>query len=423
MARSTRRTPRILVVDDDPGLLRLLTIRLRSEKYEVEPVDSAAAALEAVARFRPDLVVTDLRMAGMDGIELLKELQRRWPGLNVILVTAHGTIPDAVRATQGGAVAFLTKPVEKEHLLAEVRKALRTSGLAEGVEDWRDEFATRSPVLEERLARAHALAATDAAVLVTGEPGTGKELLARAIHRAGSRRDRPFEVVESGRLLGEDFEAYLVAAIERARGGSLLVQDIDELPASLQTRLASLLDAAHGTSGIRLLATSNRRLEDLAAEDRVAGNLLDGLAGVQIEMPSLERRREDIPLLVKQCLDEIARVTQTERKNCSPEAVERFAAARWPGNVRQLRALVRQVAAICSGPVIPPELVDDALGRLSQVPSFDQARDEFTRNYLIQLLQLTEGNVSQAARLAQRNRTDFYKLLARHGIEPDTFKG
>jgi len=423
MARTPRRTPRILVVDDDPGLLRLLTIRLRSQKYEVEPVASASAALEVVSRFRPDLVVTDLRMAGMDGIGLLKELQRRWPGLNVILLTAHGTIPDAVFATQAGAVAFLTKPVEKERLLEEVRKALRTSGLAEAVEDWRDEFATRSPVLEERLARAHALAATDAAVLITGEPGTGKELLGHAIHRASPRRDRPFEIVDGGALLADAADAEFAAATERARGGSLLVQDIDELPPPLQVKLARLLAAPGGALDIRLLATSSHRLEDLAAEGRVARDLLDGLAGVQIEMPPLARRREDIPLLVKQSLDELARATQTGRKTCSPEAIERFAAAQWPGNVRQLRAVVRQVAAICSGQVIPPELVDDALGRIAQVPSFDQARDEFTRNYLVQLLQLTEGNVSQAARLAQRNRTDFYKLLARHGIEPESFKG
>ena len=423
MARTPRRTPRILVVDDDPGLLRLLTIRLRSEKYEVEPVASASAALEAVSRFRPDLVVTDLRMAGMDGIGLLKELQRRWPGLNVILLTAHGTIPDAVLATQAGAVAFLTKPVEKERLLEEVRKALRTSGFAEAAEDWRDEFATRSPVLEERLARAHALAATDAAVLITGEPGTGKELLGHAIHRASPRRDRPFEILDGGALLPDSADGELAAATERARGGSLLVQDIDELPPQLQVRLARLLAAPGAAPDIRLLATSSRRLEDLAAEGRVARDLLDGLAGVQIEMPPLARRREDIPLLVRQSLDELARGTQTERKTCSPEAIERFATAQWPGNVRQLRAVVRQVAAICSGPVIPPELVDDALGRIAQVPSFDQARDEFTRNYLVQLLQLSEGNVSQAARLAQRNRTDFYKLLARHGIEPESFKG
>ena len=158
MTRPTKRTPKILVVDDDPGLLRLLTIRLRSQKYEVEPAESAAKALSIIARFRPDLVITDLRMAEMDGIALLRELQRRWPSLNVIMLTAHGTIPDAVKATQSGAFAFLTKPVEKEQLLEEVRRALKTSGFSDTAEDWRTEFATRSPLVEDRLAKAHLVA-------------------------------------------------------------------------------------------------------------------------------------------------------------------------------------------------------------------------------------------------------------------------
>src|SRR5512145_1640669 len=163
-----RRPARILVVDDDPGLLRLLTIRLRSENYVVEPAESATAALAAVARFRPDLAITDLRMAQMDGLALLKELKRRWPSLNVIMLTAHGTIPDAVKATQSGAFAFLTKPVEKEQLLDEVARALKTSGFSDTVEDWRAEFATRSPLLEDRLSKAHVVAETDAAVLISG---------------------------------------------------------------------------------------------------------------------------------------------------------------------------------------------------------------------------------------------------------------
>ena len=218
MTRS-RRTPRILVVDDDPGLLRLLTIRLRSQKYEVEPAPNAAEALAAVARFRPDLVITDLRMAQMDGIALLKELQRRWPSLNVIMLTAHGTIPDAVKATQSGAFAFLTKPVEKEQLLEEVRRALKTSGYTDtDTDDWRAEFATRSPLLEDRLDKAHRVAGTDAAVFITGETGTGKELVARAIHRASPRREAELVTLECGPLEAATGEAAAIseAALTRA---------------------------------------------------------------------------------------------------------------------------------------------------------------------------------------------------------------
>jgi two-component system response regulator GlrR len=414
-----RRPPRILVVDDDPGLLRLLTIRLRSQKYEVEPVTSAAEALAAVARVRPDLVVTDLRMAQMDGIALLKELQRRWPSLNVILLTAHGTIPDAVKATQSGAFAFLTKPVEKEHLLDEVRRALRTSGFAESdTDDWRAKFATRSPILEDRLAKAHRVADSDAAVLIVGEPGTGKELLAHAVHRASPRREASLTVLDCGAIDAAGGEADLVRSVGEARGGSLLLRDVDELVPALQERLLRLLDQA----GVRVLATSNTRPDDLQGEEHFASSLLDRLGAVHIDLPPLSARREDIPLLVQQCLDEVAAESAQPRRSCSPEAMELLAAAAWPGNVRQLRMVLRQAASLGAGAVITPEQVQEAQGQTTQLPSFDEARDEFTRNYLVQLLQITEGNVSQAARLARRNRTDFYKLLSRHGIEPEQFK-
>jgi len=148
MTQPVQRKARILVVDDDPGLLRLLTIRLRAENYDVEAVENGVMALAAVSRFRPDLVISDLRMDPLDGIGLLKELQNRWPGLKVILLTAHGTIPDAVQATQMGAFGFLTKPVEKQELLDQVQKALKISGFVDNDQDWRSDLITRSPVME-----------------------------------------------------------------------------------------------------------------------------------------------------------------------------------------------------------------------------------------------------------------------------------
>jgi two-component system, NtrC family, response regulator GlrR len=423
-SRASKRTPKILVVDDDPGLLRLLTIRLRSQKYEVEPAENAAKALSVIARFRPDLVITDLRMAEMDGIALLRELQRRWPGLNVIMLTAHGTIPDAVKATQSGAFAFLTKPVEKEHLLEEVARALKTSGFADTAEEWRTEFATRSPLVEDRLSKAHLVAGTDSSVLITGEPGTGKELLARAIHRASGRREGPFVSIDCSALDGtaehlSGSEQSLAQAIQRAHAGTLFLRNVDDLVLGLQARLAALL---RGRRDVRLLATGDRRPDELAADGRYSSDLLEQLSAVHIELPPLGKRREDIPLLAAQCLDDVASETGQSKRTLSPEAIEALASAKWPGNVRQLRMVVRQVAALGAGPVITVEQVQEAQGQATQLPSFDEARDEFTRNYLVQLLQITQGNVSQAARMAKRNRTDFYKLLTKHELKPEEFK-
>ncbi len=433
-----KRKARILVVDDDPGLLRLLTIRLRAENYEVEAVENGVAALAAASRFRPDLVVTDLRMDQMDGIGLLKELQSRWPGLKVIMLTAHGTIPDAVQATQMGAFGFLTKPVDKQELLDQVQKALRISGFATSDEDWRADVITRSAAMEEKLAQAHMVAGTDARVLITGDSGSGKELLARAIHRASPRRAKPFIVASCSTADPDELDSELfgraggpTGAFQAAEGGTLLLDEVSDLPPALQIKLLRVLqdgalrplDASEPQPmNVRVIANTTGDLQASLAAGEFREDLYYRLNVVHIEVPPLARRREDIPLLVAHFL---ARLTAESgnRKIYAPEAVELLATADWPGNVRQLQNVVRQNVALSQTPIIPVELVQQSIGGAQgRLPSFDEARDEFTRSYLSQILQITGGNVSQAARLAKRNRTDFYKLLGRHQLTPEDFK-
>jgi two-component system response regulator GlrR len=443
---AVKRKARILVVDDDPGLLRLLTIRLRAENYDVEAVENGVQALAAATRFRPDLVISDLRMDQLDGIGLLKELQHRWPGLKVIMLTAHGTIPDAVQATQMGAFGFLTKPVEKQELLDQVHKALKISGFIDNDQDWRSDLITRSPLMEEKLAQAHMVAGTDARVLVTGESGTGKELLARAVHKASPRRNRAFVVVNCSAMAENLLESELFGHVkgafagadadhrglfQAAEGGTLLLDEIGDMPMRLQVKLLRVLQENSirpiGSNAplpveVRVISATRADLTQLLAGGQFREDLYYRLNVVHIEMPPLSRRREDIPVLVAHFLAQIARDSGT-RKIYAPEAVELLATSDWPGNVRQLQNVVRQNVALSQTPIIPVELVQQSIGGTQgKLPSFDEARDEFTRSYLSQILQITGGNVSQAARLAKRNRTDFYKLLGRHQLVPDDFK-
>lgn len=422
------RRYRVLLVDDDPGLLRLLTIRLKSEGYEVAACESAAQAQGAIPRFRPDVVVTDLRMAEQDGIGLLKDLQKRYPALPVILMTAHGTIPDAVEATRSGAFAFLTKPIEKNELLGQIDKAMRVSGFAASSEDWRAGIVTRSPLMEDRLAQALVAAGSDVGVLITGQPGTGKAKLAAAIHAAGPRRGARMITLSCGEATTEAFEAAWSGRRSATESppstpapiGSLFLDEVADLAPALQVQLMERL-ASGGANKPRMLAATARNLSQMISRGQFREDLFYRLAVTRIDMPPLAQRREDIPLLAAHFLEERATRTGT-RHVLAPEAVEVLMSAEWPGNIRQLAGLLDQ-AALTSAPVISAELVQQALGGASaNVPSFDEARDEFTRNYLAQLLQLTRGNVTQAAKLAGRNRTDFYKLLSRHDVSPENFK-
>ena len=446
-SKNTDSKGKILLVDDDPGLLRLLSIRLRAEHYDVEAVESAHKALAVLNQFRPDLVITDLRMDKMDGIGLLKELQSRSPGLRVLIITAHGTIPDAVTATQSGAFGFLTKPIDKDELMETVERAMKVSASTEVDEDWAAEIITRNQKLQETLVQTKMVAVTDARVLITGESGTGKELLARAIHRASSRKDCPFVAINCSAMAENLLESELFGHVkgaftgatrnheglfQAASGGTLLLDEIGDMPMRLQVKLLRVLQEHQirpvGSTealpvDVRVVSATHRDLQQMMREGNFREDLYYRLNVVHISLPVLDERRDDIPLLVAHFQKEIAAEGEQERKVYAPEAVELLVTAEWPGNIRQLFNVVRQNVALSRSPVISGELVQSSLGEHgAKLASFSEARDEFTRNYLSQILQITMGNVSQAARLAKRNRTDFYKLLARHNLNADSFK-
>jgi two-component system response regulator GlrR len=441
----------LLLVDDDPDLLRLLTIRLKANGYAVKAVDSGPKALAAIAATRPDVVLSDLRMAGMDGMALFQEIQASYPGLPVIILTAHGTIPDAVAAVKRGVFGYLTKPYDADELLAQISRALAlhggSQGRAGGGQSWRDEIVTRSSLMEDVLARAQRVAASDASVLIQGESGTGKELLARAIHRASSRANQPFVAINCGAIPETLLESELfghtkgsfTGAIADHRGlfvsadkGTLLLDEIGDMPLALQVKLLRVIETREvrpiGASrsipfDVRIISATHR---DLAQEKETGGfreDLYYRLNVVTLRLPSLAERPEDIALLARHFLEALAPRYGREKASFAPEALELLGKARWPGNVRQLYNVVEQSVALCPTEVIPAVFVEQAIQvEMHEMTSFEDARKRFERDYLTRLMKLTQGSVSQAARLARRNRTEFYKLLQRHGIEAAMFK-
>lgn len=438
----------ILLVDDDPGLLRLLSIRLETEGYDVYTAGSGEDAIPALRNHDIDLVVTDLRMGGMDGLELFRQIRRSFPGLPVIIISAQGTIPEAVAAAQQGVFEFLTKPVDKTKLLDAIKTALSHSGAhkVDHLEDWRSHIISQSALMEQLLNQVCQVSSLNINVLITGESGTGKELLAKAIHQAGQYQDGPFVPINCGALPEQLLESELFGHVKgaftgaikdheglflSAQGGTLLLDEIGEMPVSLQVKLLRALQerqirpigsTQHIPINVRVISATNVDLEQAMESGQFREDLFYRLNVVNLHIPSLTERSEDIPLLahyfLKKADGDANRVT-----SFAPGAMELMVKAPWPGNVRQLENVVQQTVALSMSPVISEDLVRKALSvEESNSLSFNQARQQFEHDYLIKLLRITNGSVTEAAQLAQRNRTDFYKLLKRHQIQPALFK-
>ena len=443
----------ILVVDDDPDLLRLMQLRLSAAGYTVTTAESAEQALAHFAVARPALVVTDIRMGHMDGIALFDAIHAENPTLPVIVLTAHGTIPDAVAAVKRGIFGYLTKPFDAKTLLTEIERALALSGNSPPPDapasalNWRKAIITRNPAMEDVLAKARLVADNDASVFIYGESGTGKELLARAIHDASPRRDRPFIAINCGAIPEQLLESELFGHVkgsftgatrdhkglfQTADKGTLLLDEIGDMPPSLQVKLLRALQERQvrpvGSTqtydiDVRVISATHRNIEAEMAAGNFREDLFYRLNVVTLRLPSLADRREDITLLTNHFLAELLQKYRKTVNGLAPEAMELLIAAPWPGNVRQLYNVIEQSVALATTPLIPPSLVQQAIQhQQSEYASFEEARHRFERDYLAQLLKITDGNVTQAARLAKRNRTEFYKLLQRHQLDPKLFK-
>ncbi|HUD26551.1 MAG TPA: sigma 54-interacting transcriptional regulator [Burkholderiaceae bacterium] len=441
----------LLLVDDDADLLKLLSMRLSAAGHRVTSVESAEAALTQLVVARPQLVVSDVRLPGRDGLALYDEIRARYPALPVILLTAHGTIPDAVEATARGVFSYLTKPFDGKALLDKVNQALalptQAPHVLAGDESWRAAIVSRSNCMADLLAEAKMVAASDASVLISGESGSGKELLAQAIHRASARAAKPFVAVNCGAIPEALLESELFGHVKgsftgavanqrgllvTAAGGTLFLDEIGDMPPALQVKLLRVLQERSvrpvGSSqsvpvDIRILSATHRDLDSAMAEGQFRGDLYYRLNVVSLRLPALGERREDIPLLANHFLAQLSGKYGKRFNGFAPDALKALTTASWPGNVRQLHNVVEQVCALTTTPLISLALVQRALRvPTMEVLSYAQARERFERDYLVGLLKLTDGNAADAARLAERNRTEFYRLLQKHGLTPGQFR-
>lgn len=439
----------VLLVDDDPGLLQLLEFRLESFGYTTLSASSGTQALQLLEKHTIHAVISDLRMKPMDGLELFENIQARWPSLPVVMITAHGTIRDAVDATLKGVFSFLTKPVDRDELESVLKQAVK---LRPGGETTASEIdnrlITRSARMFELLEQARLYAESDANVLITGESGTGKELMAETIHACSGRSGYPFvpincsaiphDLLES-ELFGHTKGAFTGANQARpglltaANRGTVLLDEIGDMPIQLQAKLLRVLQekkvrpigAVENTDiDVRIISATHVDLEASIAEKRFREDLFYRLNVVNLHIPPLRDRIEDVPLLADHFLSTIAARTGKPKKSLSPQATALLLRYDWPGNIRHLQNVMERLFALARGSIISESLIQQALltEGSAKVNTLDAAKRDFERRYLVQILTATNGNMTQAAELAGRNRSDLHKLVKRHGINPTDFR-
>ena len=447
---------RILVVDDEKGIRAALVQLFEYEGHEVSAAEDGREAIELAGAARPDVTFLDVKMPGMDGLDVLARLRERDPGAIVVMISGHGTIDTAVEATRKGAYDFLEKPLDTDRLLVTLRRALDLKGLTESVADLRSQVESRYEIVGDSFAvrqvldRVEKVSPTEARVLVTGENGTGKELVARAIHRLSPRADRPFVEVNCAAIPSELIESELfghmkgsftgavsdsAGKFEQADGGTIFLDEVGDMSLDAQAKVLRALEESVITRvggaksiavDVRVIAATNKDLPDEIEAGTFREDLFYRLNVVPIAVPALRERREDIPMLIQHFVEMMATREGMTPRRFDEGAIRRLSELPWSGNVRELRNTVERLLILAAGDVVRAADVDLlAAGRASSgnvggdilsASSFSDFKERAERAFITQKLRETDWNVAETARRIDMPRSNLYKKIEKYGL-------
>lgn len=445
--KNTDAKVKVLVVDDEYDVLNLLENWLTKEKYEVKKAESGAEALKLVDIFAPDLVITDLYMDGMDGMTLLTELHNDNPLLPVIMLSGQAQIPDAIKAMHLGTSAFLTKPINQDEFLETVKRISPNLFGKSPLNEFAKNIVYKSKEMSDIIEMASLVADNEVSVFISGSTGTGKEVIAKAIHDASSRRDRRFIAINCGaipeqllesELFGHEKGAFTGANLrheglfQAANGGTIFLDEVGDMPLALQVKLLRVLQDFEvrpvGSTktypiDVRLISATHKNLEEAVEKGEFREDLYYRLKVVPLEIPKLAERQDDIPALAEHFLANYSKTNHQDKKKFSPDAMKYLISMPWPGNVRQLINVVDLCATLSKTKNIPLSLVKKAVhDDPIHIQTLKEAKQAFEKGYLLSVLRITHGHVANAAKVAGRNRTEFYKLLNQYDIAPASFR-
>jgi two-component system response regulator GlrR len=446
---------KILVVDDDKNLLDLIHMRLEASGYEVVAVDHENAAKEVASQEVFDVAVIDLQLVKQDGLSLMEELHLIQPNMQVIILTAHGSIESAVEAMKRGAFTYLTKPFDSRELILQIERGKERIQLTGEIIRLKELLGERfnfaniiakSKGMRCVLDQVTRIADTESNVAIYGASGTGKELIAKAIHISSQRKDFPFlaincaaipESLLESELFGYEKGAF-TGAVKNSKGlfvradkGTIFLDEIGDMPLSIQAKLLRVLQERTFTPlgseksvsvDVRIIVATNKDLKEEVKKGSFREDLFYRIHVIPVELPLLKDRKEDIPPLVEHFIKKYSNQMEKKVKSITPAAMQKLMLHDWPGNVRELENTIEYAVAMTNSNTLKEDLILQTKNGKDEFLTLQEARARFEKKYLQNLLKITGGNVSKTAELAGKYRADLYNLMKKHAITPQDFK-